>query len=64
MLFSLHNSSRFLVTPLCLVWDVLNSQGVVRRCGANSVNGVTALRGENFVVAVVVTGGVTAIPKS
>ena len=34
------------------------------RCGANSVKGVTALRGGNFVVAVVVTGGVTVFPQN
>ena len=34
------------------------------RCGANSVKGVTALRGGNFVVAVVVTGGVTVFPPN
>ena len=33
----------------------------VRRCGANSVRGVTVLRGKYFVEFVVVTGGVTVI---
>ena len=40
---------------------VLNHLFNSRRCGANSVRGVTVLRGKYFVEFVVVTGGVTVI---
>ena len=41
--------------------DLNNTVYIWQRCGANSVRGVTVLRGKYFVEFVVVTGGVTVI---